>query len=158
MTRRTLAPLAIVLFAAALLTACGSDDASEESSTSTSADSTASTASNDPGTTGDTADANTDAKAFELTTSDGSLTVAGTADGCTNPDETTLDVTFSDGTYEVVVSADDGEGSVIIAGLFEGTIDEISVGDTGRVDISGRGGIADDSVAPTTFTVTGSCA
>lgn len=94
---------------------------------------------------------------FELTTANGDVTVRGSSDGCTNPSETTLDVEFTDGTNEVVISAEDGEGSVIIPGLFEGTIDEIAVGDIGNVMISGRGGLADDSAEATTFEVLGNC-
>ena len=153
--------------------ACGSDDETDSDSPTT-----AETASSEPdrsdtnssgtGSTQDTGGttASTDGGGtaelgsleFELTTANGDLTVRGASDGCTNPSETTLDVTFTDGTSEVVVSAEDGEGSVIVPGLFEGTIEQIAVGDLGNVMISGRGGLADDSAEPTTFEVLGNCA
>jgi hypothetical protein len=173
--------LGLVAVCALALVACGSDDEADGGSSTTAGTSSSDTSSSDTsssdtdssgtsgtdsaqGATGSTRATDPEGASelgsleFELTTANGDVTVTGTSDGCTNPSETTLDVTFTDGTSEVVVSAEDGEGSVIIPGLFEGTIDQIAVGDLGNVLISGRGGLADDSAEPTTFEVLGNCA
>ncbi len=146
----------VALCMSALLVACGDDSAGSSTTTSTTTSTSTSTGSSGTADGSDPGDAAS--SDFALTTSDGSFGVSGPSSGCSNPDETTLDVSFSDGNYEVVVSAQSGEGSVVVPGVFEGTIDNIAVGDLGDVTISGRGGLADDSVAPTTFEVTGSCA
>lgn len=140
--------------------------ASDSTTTSTTATTTTTTSTTTTTIAGDTVDPTTGSAAapttgsleFTLDTANGDVSVSGTATRCTNPSETTLEVTFSDGTQQVVVSALDGAGSVTIPGLFEGTIDQIAVGDLGNVSISGRGGLADDSAEATTFTVVGSCA
>ncbi len=145
--------------ACALLISCGSEDAESAATTATTTTSSApspSSSSDDSESEDD--DASPGSLEFTLSTSNGDVSVSGTATGCTNPSETTLDVTFSDGTQEVVVSATDGSGTVKIPGVFEGTIDAIAVGDLGNVTISGRGGLADDSAEATTFTVVGNCA
>lgn len=167
--------LGLIALLAVAPVACGSDDeadsgssttadtATSDNSSSSTSDTTSGTDSAQ-GTTGSTQGTDPGGTSelgsleFELSTANGDVAVRGTSDGCTNPSETTLDVTFTDGTSEVVVSAEDGVGSVIIPGLFEGTIDQIAVGDLGNVMISGRGGLADDSAEPTTFEVLGNCA
>ncbi|MGI9576778.1 MAG: hypothetical protein ACR2OH_01105 [Microthrixaceae bacterium] len=167
---RAAVAFALLAACALALAACGNDDEPDTSSkttTTTTTDDTTSTTSSTTEsttpavpTTEDTPVNSADELGplqFELTTANDDVTVRGSTDGCTNPSETTLDVTFSDGTNEVVVVAENGEGSVIIPGLFEGTIDEIAVGDTGNVTISGRGGLADDSAEATTFEVLGNC-
>jgi hypothetical protein len=95
---------------------------------------------------------------FELTTADNRVSLSGKAQSCTSNGETTLSVVFSNGSKEVIVSATNGTGRVMMPGQFEGTIQSISVGDTGSVRITGKGSAADDTAKPTTFTVTGNCA
>jgi hypothetical protein len=97
-------------------------------------------------------------KTFELTTADNSVSLSGKAQSCTSNGETTLSVVFSNGSKEVIVSATNGTGQVMMPGQFEGTIQSISVGDTGAVRITGKGSAADDTAKPTTFTITGNCA
>jgi len=97
-------------------------------------------------------------KTFELTTADNSVSLSGKAQSCTSNGETTLSVVFSNGSKEVIVSATNGTGQVMMPGQFEGTIQSISVGDTGAVRITGKGSVADDTAKPTTFTITGNCA
>lgn len=164
-TARSLALPRVVATVAALtlatLGACGSDD---DDPTTTVSDPTETSESTAPsgGTTGSpTSDPSGGGTAgpFVLTTDNDDIRVSGNSQaGCTNPDETTLEVSFTDGTLVVQVSAEDGEGTVIVPGFFEGTIDSIQVGDLGDVFISGRGSLADDTAEPTTFDVTGSCA
>jgi len=161
---RTLAAAAVALTLPAFLTACGDDEA--DTTTTTEADGGDSGSSGSSGTDAtETTDAPDDgegamdgAKSFEMTTADGSFSVSGTADSCDNPTESTLKVTFSDGTTEVEVDATNGSGSVVAAGEFEGTVESVSVGDAGDVTVSGRGSIADPGASPTTFEITGSCA
>ncbi len=105
-------------------------------------------------------DGATESKTFTLTTADGEVEVTGTTDGCDNPSESTLAVTFTDGMTTVEVDAADGTGFVMISGdvEFEGTVTSVVVGDAGNVEVEGDGSIADPGSSPTTFTITGSCA
>jgi len=158
-SRHTPAGLRLLAIAAALalpvvLGACGSDDddPTDTTGSTTPAGGTARSSTSDPSGYGT-------AGPFVLTSDNDDIRVSGNSlSGCTNPDETTLEVSFTDGTLEVQVSAVAGEGTVIVPGIFEGTIDSIMVGDAGDVFISGRGSLADDTAEPTTFDVTGSCA
>ena len=101
----------------------------------------------------------TGANDFTMKTKDGSLTVAGAADRCQNPSETTLVVTFAGDGSTVKVNVKNSNGGVVVSGSngFEGRVTSIMVGDTGNVMISGKGSAADDSARPTSFTITGTC-
>jgi hypothetical protein len=97
---------------------------------------------------------------FHLTTEDGGVDVTGTSEGCDNPTETSLAVTFTDGATTVEVDSTDGSGSVVASGdvEFEGTVTSVMVGDGGDVEVSGDGSLSDPGAAPTAFSITGSCA
>ncbi|MEQ6902068.1 hypothetical protein [Nocardioides sp. YIM 152588] len=96
---------------------------------------------------------------FQMATADGAIALTGTADACTNPDETTLAVTFTDGTTTVAVDASGGGGGIVVSGgtQFEGRVDTLVVGDVGNVEITGHGALADDTAEPTEFTILGGC-
>ncbi|MCP4434873.1 MAG: hypothetical protein GY812_05135 [Actinomycetia bacterium] len=163
MARRALISLIALTALCAVPLACGDDDGTDDVTTDSQAVQQE-TDSTEPGGEGESGgDAGSDGSfqlttmEFRLTTADDSVTVQGTASECADPGETTLTTEFSDGTNTVLVSATDGTGTVTIPGVFEGMVEDMSVGDTGIVSIIGRGSIADDSATPTTFEVIGIC-
>lgn len=96
---------------------------------------------------------------FTMTTKDGSVEITGPVTACENPDETSLETEFSDGSSTVDIDVERGRGEVDVEGAtqFEGRVSSIQVGDTGMVTIAGKGGLSDDSAPTTAFMITGTC-
>ena len=160
MILRRLAPIAALAALCAVPVACGDDDggpseppppeaATEEEPRPTDAA--------QPDADADQGSFELSTMEFRLTTADDSITVQGTAGECAGPGDTSLETEFSDGTNTVRVAVADGSGTVTVPGIFEGTVEDISIGESGIVSMFGRGSLADDSAQPTTFEVVGIC-
>ena len=80
---------------------------------------------------------------------------------CTNPSETTVQITARSETADLKVEATDGAGSLTFTsaeGDRRGSVDSARVGDTGNVSISGSTTPADGSDETETFEISGQCA
>lgn len=151
---RMVALFAVLAALVGLAAACGEDEDESADDTTTTAEAQDSDDAVDPQS--DIVDEA--AGSFELTTSDGSLAVAGTADECTiSEDRESLEVVFTGSAVDVDVVAGPDGGTVTIVGQFEGAVESMSIDDTGEVTIAGTGGVTDDSAAPSTFEVNGTC-
>lgn len=149
---RNMALAGLTLALAGFGVACGDDESAEDTTTSSGQGAEADAVDPQAGIV-DEAEGS-----FELTTSDGSLAVAGTADECSiSEDRQAIEVVFTGSALDVEVNADSDGGTVTIVGQFEGAVETLSIDETGEVAISGTGGVADDSAAPTTFEVNGNC-
>lgn len=151
------------LLAALLLTswlgaaACGDDGASGTTTSGPAAPADRAPADAVGGTTAAPSDPAGEDR-FVLTTDTDDIRVSGPTTGpCVIGGGTSLEVTFSDGTNDVEVAAASGSGTVVVAGVFEGRIDQVQLGDAGEVFLSGRGSLADDTAEPATFVVRGRC-
>lgn len=97
--------------------------------------------------------------AAEATFASGGVSVDLPITACDNPTESTLSLTATDGTVELIVNATDGTGDVVFfddSGEWTGTVESVSVGDAGTISVAGM--IAPPTGADQPFTVTGSCA
>ena len=156
MRRRALrSAIALAVVVTGGLAACGNgDDPSGEPSAST-ATSSESTSSEPTPVEPDEGDDIVMGGDFVLTTADGTVQVAGPATSCVNPDEGTLDVVFGDDATTVVVALALGTGTVASTGdqVFDGSITEFTISDSGGVSLAGNSTAA----AATAFTLTGQC-
>ncbi len=159
----------------ALLAACGGDDDSATGTTTTVAPTTTAAAATDGAGTGTTAAGGTTANSagavpgadspapppgsLSFVTDDGSVDVDLTGVTCT-PGGDESSVTLSGGTgTTVTVDAAGGEGTLVLDGstLFDGTIDDVRLGDAGNLVIEGTGNPARAGAPATTFTLAGEC-
>jgi len=157
----------------ALLAACGGDDDSATGTTTTVAPTTTTTAAAGTGTTaaGGTpansagavpgaASAVPPPGSLSFVTEDGSVDVDLTGVTCT-PGGDESSVTLSGGTGTTVTAdAAGGEGTLVLDGstLFDGTIEDVRLGDAGNLVIEGTGNPARAGAPSTTFTLAGECA
>jgi hypothetical protein len=151
--RRIPSPILALVAALTLFVAgCGDegDDAADE--TTTTADAIANDGVVDDGIT--MADAT-----LRFTTEDGTIDLQFGQVVCTSSDESSFQATGElDGTT-ITTEAAGQLGNVVLAGsqVFDGTIEEVAVGDTGALTAVGTGSTPDPDAAATGFTIQGQC-
>lgn len=98
------------------------------------------------------------AGSFELSTTDGTVGIAGSVIDCELSGDQSAAIRFSGSVVDVVVDAEGGGGTLSVGDTFVGEIDTVDVDPTsGAVALEGEGSPPSDAQARTRFRVEGTC-